>query len=98
MLLWTSHPVFRQRRIALGLTQTQVAAAANVSTRTLSDFEAGGNRISLANLNRLLGVVRLTLALQETAPRPTLDQFAERYRGEDDASPVRSRVRRPSGA
>jgi transcriptional regulator with XRE-family HTH domain len=91
-------PVFRQRRIALGLTQRQVAAAANVSTRTLSDFESGGNRISLANLNRLLGVVRLTLVLRESALRPTLDQLAERYRGEDETPPMRSRVRRASGA
>lgn len=85
---------FRQRRIALGLTQAQVAAAAAVSTRTLSDFEAGGNRISLANLQRLLGVIRLTLALQEAAPRPTLDQLAERYPGDDGTQRVRSRVRR----
>jgi transcriptional regulator with XRE-family HTH domain len=73
----------RQRRIAQGLTQQQVADAARVSRKTLSDFEAGRERITLGNLNRLLRAVGLELATREASRRPTLDELADRYRGED---------------
>ena len=72
--------VFRARRIRLGLTQDQAAAAAGLSRRTISDFENGGGRISLANLNRLLRVVGLELATREAIGRPTLDELSDRYR------------------
>jgi transcriptional regulator with XRE-family HTH domain len=88
---------YRQRRIAHGLTQDQAAAAAGVTRRTLSDFEAGGHRISVGNLNRLLGAVGLELSIREAAPRPTLDELTDRYRG-DETPPLRQRVRRKKDA
>ena len=74
---------FRDRRISLGLTQEQAATAAGLSRRTLSDFENGGGKISLANLNRLLRATGLELATREASGRPTLDELADRYRGEE---------------
>ena len=85
--------VFRARRIRLGLTQDQAAAAAGLSRRTIGDFENGGGRISLANLNRLLRVVGLELATREAIGRPTLDELSDRYRGEEP-SKMRQRTRR----
>ncbi len=89
--------VFRRRRVARGLTQDQAAAAAGVSRKTLSDLEAGRERITLGNLNRLLRAVGLELATREAGPRPTLDELADRYRGEE-ASQTRQRVRRKKPA
>lgn len=83
----------RDRRVRLGLTQEQVAAAAGVSRKTLSDFENGGGRISFGNLNRLLHALGLELATREASGRPTLDELSERYRGEEIPKP-RQRVRR----
>ncbi len=83
---------FRERRVALGLTQEQAAAAAGLSRRTLIDFETGGSGISLGNLNRLLRAVGLALALREGSTRPTLDELADQYRGEDNP-PLRRRAR-----
>jgi transcriptional regulator with XRE-family HTH domain len=73
----------RQRRVSQGLTQDQAATAAGVSRKTLSDFEAGGDGISLGNLNRLLRVLGLELATREASGRPTLDELSDRYRGEE---------------
>ena len=87
----------RQRRVAKGLTQDQAASAAGVSRRTLSDFEAGGDRISLANLNRLLRALGLELAAREASGRPTLDELSDRYRGEEDTK-TRQRARRKKTA
>lgn len=84
---------FRERRVRLGLTQDQAAAAAGLSRRTLSDFENGGGRISLANLKRLLQVAGLELTTREAIGRPTLDELSDRYQGED-APIVRQRARR----
>ena len=84
---------FRERRIRLGLTQQQAAAAAGLSRRTISDFENGGGRISLANLGRLLRVTGLELATREAIGRPTLDELSNRYRGEETPK-VRRRARR----
>ncbi len=84
---------YRMRRVSQGLTQDQAAAAAGVSRRTVSDFEAGGERISLRNLNRLLRALGLELATRETSGRPTLDELSDRYRGEE-APKMRLRARR----
>jgi len=83
----------RQRRVAKGLTQENAASVAGVSRRTISDFEAGGNRISLGNLNRLLRALGLELAIREASGRPTLDELSDRYRGEE-ATITRQRARR----
>ena len=87
----------RQRRLARGLTQGEAAAAAGLSRKTLSDLEAGRERITLGNLNRLLRAVGLELATREAAGRPTLDELSDRYRGEE-ASKTRQRVRRKKPA
>jgi transcriptional regulator with XRE-family HTH domain len=83
----------RQRRIAQGLSQQQLAAAAGISRKTLSELEAGRERITLARLNRLLRAVGLELATREASSRPTLDELADRYRGQD-APRSRRRARR----
>jgi transcriptional regulator with XRE-family HTH domain len=88
---------YRQRRVSQGLTQDQAAAAAAMSRRTLSDFEAGGDRISLGNLNRLLRVLGLELAAREASGRPTFDELSDRYRGEE-APKTRQRARRKKTA
>ena len=85
--------ILRNRRVARGLTQDQAAAAAGVSRRTLSDLEAGRERITLGNLNRILRAVGLELTAREAAGRPTLDELSDRYRG-DEVSLTRRRVRR----
>ena len=87
----------RQRRIARRLTQQQLAAAAGVSRKTLSDLEAGREKIALGNLNRLLRAVGLELATREASLRPTLDELADRYRGEE-ASRTEPRARRKKPA
>ena len=85
--------VSRLRRVAQGLTQAQAATAAGLSRRTVSDFEAGGERITLGNLNRLLRALGLELTTRETSGRPTLDELSDRYRGEE-APKMRQRARR----
>lgn len=89
---------YRQRRVSQGLTQDQTAAAAGISRKTLSDFEAGGDGISLGNLNRLLRVLGLELATREASGRPTLDELADRYRSEEEAPKTLQRARRKKTA
>lgn len=85
--------VFRTRRVSLNLTQEAVAERAGVSRKTVSDFENGAGRINLGNLQRLLRAVGLELGLREASLRPTLDELAGRYSGEE-AQKVRLRARR----
>ncbi|HET9650621.1 MAG TPA: helix-turn-helix transcriptional regulator [Usitatibacter sp.] len=85
--------IFRDRRIALGLRQEQVAAAANVSRRTLVSFESGEGGISLVNLRRLMAAVGLELTTREASRRLTLDELSDYY-GAEDAAPKRKRVAR----
>jgi len=87
--------LFRKRRIALGLSQAETAAAAQLSVRALAYFETGRAGISLANLRRLLGVVGLDVCAREASPRPTLDELPGRY-DEEDMPQVRKRVTRKS--
>jgi transcriptional regulator with XRE-family HTH domain len=79
--------IYRERRVSLGLTQDQAAAAAGVSRRTLVDFETGGQRISIGNLHRLLSALGLELTARERSTRPTLDELSDQYRGEDIQKP-----------
>jgi transcriptional regulator with XRE-family HTH domain len=83
----------RRRRVAQGFTQEQAAAAAGISRKTLSDLEAGRERITLANLQRLLRALGLELVVREAAGRPTLDELPDRYLGEEP-SKIRQRARR----
>lgn len=89
------HDAFRARRIALGMTQAAVAAAARLSRKTVSDFETGSASISTANLARLLATVGLELAVREASRRPTLDELQRRLgETEPDTPPARKRVGR----
>lgn len=74
---------YRRHRLAHGLTQDQVAAAAGISRKTLSDFENGRSGITLANLQRLLRAVGLELTLRDASSRPTLDELSTRYAGQE---------------
>jgi transcriptional regulator with XRE-family HTH domain len=65
------------------MTQDDAAGVAGLSRRTISDFEAGGERISLRNVNRLLHALGLELTTREASRWPTLDELCERYRGEE---------------
>jgi transcriptional regulator with XRE-family HTH domain len=88
---------FRNRRLALGITQEQAAKAAALARRTLIAFESGEGRISLANLRRLMAVVGLELSTREATRRPTLDELSSAYTG-DDPAPSRKRARRKRSA
>ena len=83
LIMVSMSDLFRERRIRLGLTQEQAAAAAGLSRRTVIDFETGGERISIGNLARLLGAIGLELTARERSPRPTLDELPDQYRGEE---------------
>ena len=85
--------MYRRHRLARGLTQEQVAAAAGISRKTLSEFENGGSGITLANLQRLLRALGLALTLRDASTRPTLDEVSNRYGGEEP-NKVRRRARR----
>jgi hypothetical protein len=49
----------------------------------VSDFVNAKGSISAANLSRLLAAVGLELAAREASRRPTLDELAQRYSGEE---------------
>jgi len=84
-----------ERRRALRMTQSAVAAAAGLTQKTVSDFETAKAHIRLGNFERLLAVLGLELATREASPRPTLDELAARYPDEEEPSaPVRARSRR----
>lgn len=88
---------FHARRLARGMTQEEAARAALVTRKTVSDFENGKGSISAANLSRLLTAVGLELAVREASRRPTLDELAARYTGEEPPEiPRRRRARRRS--
>jgi transcriptional regulator with XRE-family HTH domain len=63
------------QRKALGFTQAVLAERLGVDTETLSRFERGKHLPSLATLERLAGILRVTVAelLSEESPEPTDD-------------------------
>ena len=85
-----------RRRLALGLTQEEVARRARITRKTLSSFETGPRlRVSLGTLARILAAVGLELAVREASRRPTLDELATRYaEPAEEPAPKRKRVRR----
>lgn len=85
---------FRNRRLALALTQDAAAQRARVTRKTVSDFENGRTSISLVNLVRLMAAVGLELTTRETSARPTLDELAERYSGSEEEPGPRKRAPR----
>lgn len=87
---------FHARRIERGFTQEAVARAARLTRKTVSDFENGRTSMSVSNLSRLLAAVGLELVAREATRRPTLDELAQRYSGEEPApeGAPRKRARR----
>jgi len=63
------------QRKALGFTQAVLAERLGVDTETLSRFERGKHLPSLATLERLAGILRITVAelLNEATPTPLDD-------------------------
>ena len=57
----------RARRLALGLTQQQVAAGCGMHHQYVSQVEVGANVPNIATLERILAVVGLRLAVEEVA-------------------------------
>ena len=84
---------FRRHRLLRGLSQQALATSARVSRTTLSDFENGGMRISLSNVQRLLRPLGLMVTLREATGRPTRDEGADRYK-ETESEPARKRAPR----
>ena len=64
-----------QRRIALELTQADVAERAGISKRTLERIEAGGSS-QLTNLVRVLRALELMEELDRLVPLPTASPMA----------------------
>lgn len=88
---------YRRHRVARGLTQNEVATAAGISRKTLSDFENGRSGITLANLQRLLRVVGLALTVRDASSRPTLDELSTRYAGQEpNKARQRARAKKPA--
>lgn len=56
--------VIRERRLALGLTQSEVAAAADTSLRFVSELERGKATARLAGVMRVLGVLGLEVEVR----------------------------------
>src|SRR3954469_1974208 len=86
---------FLERRVQRGITQDAAARAAGLTRKTVSDFENGKSSISVSNLSRLLAAVGLQLAAVEASRRPTLDELASRYTGEEAPADGKRRRARP---
>jgi HTH-type transcriptional regulator/antitoxin HipB len=73
----------RERRRDLAMTQAQLAAAAGVSRRWLSDLEAGKPRAEIELVLRTLYALGLTLDMYPTEPPEIdLDEVLRRHTGE----------------
>jgi transcriptional regulator with XRE-family HTH domain len=64
----------KARRIALNMTQRELATESGVSLRTISGFENGDN-ISLDNLISILRVLRLLQELNVLFPEKMINPF-----------------------
>ena len=67
----------RERRKALGLTQSQLSQQLNVRQATVSDLESGKVDVKLSTLLDALGALDLELALRPRSrgPERTLDEL-----------------------
>ncbi len=73
----------RGRRLALGLSQGELAARARVSRQWISAFESGKPGAELALVIRLLDALDLRLAVNEAGPSTAttdLDALLEEHR------------------
>ena len=64
----------KARRIALNMTQSELATESGVSLRTISGFENGDN-ISLDNLISILRVLRLLQEINALFPEKMINPF-----------------------
>lgn len=56
------HQWIREKRLAAGLTQTEVAAALCITQPTLSNLESGRSRITVVALQQLAAVLDFDIA------------------------------------
>ena len=91
----------RERRLALRLTQQELADQAHVSRKTIAGLESPhpDNRVSLTVLTRVAGLLGLVMTLMPVV-KPTLDDLLTQNTWEDgqETDRVRRRVRKPAGA
>lgn len=73
----------RARRRSLGLTQTEAASRAGVSTQWLSEFESGRTPGGTDRVMALLTVLGLSLAVHER-PYTTIDSILAAHTAQPD--------------
>jgi HTH-type transcriptional regulator / antitoxin HipB len=81
----------RDSRRRLGQTQAELATAANVSRRWLSDLEAGKPTAAIGLVFRTLNALGLVLDAQPDKPVPgqiDLDEHLARFAGPTPTDPV----------
>jgi len=72
--------VARQRRLQLGLSQTELAKRAGMSRRWLREFEAGKESAQVGVVLRLFDELDLAVDVTERAtPKVDLDDVLDRY-------------------
>ncbi len=81
----------KARRIALNMTQSDVAHDSGVSLRTISGFENGEN-ISLDNMISILRVLRLIEAFDGAFPEKMINPFEVLTLGQSKKRVYRKRV------
>ena len=72
------------RRKELGLTQVQLAEIAQISRRTIIEFEAGKTSISLRRLARIFSALDLTMLVKPGGSRPSESELIEFFKDDDD--------------
>ena len=72
------------RRKELGQTQTQLASLAEISRRTIIDFESGNTSISLRRLTRILHALDMTLTVKHGGDRPSESELRELFKDDDE--------------
>jgi transcriptional regulator with XRE-family HTH domain len=74
----------RDRRLALGMTQAEVASAARVSRRWLAELEGGKTTAEVGLVFRLLHALHLAVEVRPEAADPhaaALDEVIRRHTG-----------------
>ncbi len=84
----------RRQRIALHLTQQQLADKAHVTRKTISVLESPTQRgaVSLSLLERVADILGLTITLTPVS-KPTLDELLQQNMWEEDSPPSEPRRR-----
>lgn len=71
------------RRLA-NLTQAELAERAQVSRRTIIDFEAGKSDIGMRRLMRILSALNLSLSVSPASERPTESELRDLFKDDDE--------------